>query len=277
MTSKTPWPVLLACLPGIAIVAFFLLAPLAAVLVEAVGAPAAWAESLGNPLLLRALRNSVWLAACAATLSVVFGLVLAWAISQSSAQSQQRWLVVLGVPLAFSGLVVAYGFILVYGRAGFATQLVVAAGAPAPVVGGWLYSMPGLVAAYAYYLVPRAALLLLPVVQAASHSPYLAARTLGASRWQALRDVVWPELRPTLLSTWCLIAAIALGTYGTALALVGTQINILPLLLYVKVSDGSSDLAGAAVMSILLAAACCAVLALGDVLSRGNEKGSAHA
>ena len=254
MTSKTPWPVLLACVPGIAIVAFFLLAPLAAVLVEAVGAPAAWTESLGNPLLLRALTNSLWLAGSAATLSVVFGLVLAWAISQGTPQSQQRWLVVLGVPLAFSGLVVAYGFILVYGRAGFVTQLVVAAGAPVSVVGAWLYSMPGLVAAYAYYLVPRAALLLLPVVQGASHSPYLAARTLGASRWQALRDVVWPELRPTLLSTWCLIAAIALGTYGTALALVGTQINILPLLLYVKVSDGSSDLAGAAVMSILLAA-----------------------
>ena len=48
-------------------------------------------------------------------------------------ERRRRWMIMLlGMPLAFSGLVIAYGFILGYGRAGFVTQLMAGAGADPP-------------------------------------------------------------------------------------------------------------------------------------------------
>jgi len=43
-----------------------------------------------------------------------------------------------------------------------------------------------------------------------------------------------------------------MGTYGTALALVGTQVSILPLMLLLKIGDSWADFAAAAVISLML-------------------------
>ena len=63
-----------------------------------------------------------------------------------------------------------------------------------------------------------------------------------------------------------------MGTYGTALALVGTQLNILPLLLLAKVGDGGVDFPGAAAMSLILLAICTLVLGTGDVITSKRER-----
>ena len=138
---------------------------------------------------------------------------------------------------------IAYGFILAFGRAGFVTTLAASLGADPTVLGGAIYTMPGLAVAYAYYLIPRVALMIYPALANLDRRPLEAALTLGA-RPRAWLDVAWRELRPSVASAWCLVTAIALGTYGTALALAGTQINILPLLMYLKLSDGKPIFAG---------------------------------
>ena len=56
------------------------------------------------------------------------------------------------LPLAFSGLIVAYGFILSFGRAGFVTQILALFGADPAEIGSWIYSVSGLGFAYAYSL-----------------------------------------------------------------------------------------------------------------------------
>ena len=92
-----------------------------------------------------------------------------------------------------------------------------ARGRPARV-GAWIYSATGLGFAYVYYLVPRVALSLYPVFANLDLRPMLAARTLGATRWRAFRDTVLAQVAPSVLANACLVAAIAMGTYGTALA-----------------------------------------------------------
>lgn len=146
----------------------------------------------------------------------------------------------LGLPLAFSGLVIAYGFILAFGRAGFAYAVAGGPGGDPAVIGSWIYSVSGLGVAYAYYLIPRVALSLYPVFANLDLRPVQAAHA-GAMRARAFWDTVVPEVLPSVLSNACMVAAIAMGTYGTALALVGTQLNILPLMLLAQVSDGGSD------------------------------------
>ncbi|WP_017775746.1 ABC transporter permease [Paraburkholderia kururiensis] len=246
--------------------------PLASLVVAAFdGGGHAFGAVFGDPLVGDAIVRSIGLAAASGTLSTMVGIALAIALAGQSPQRRRLWLAMLGVPLAFSGLVIAYGFILTFGRAGFVTQLLAKLGADPARVGGVIYTTFGLVIAYAYYLIPRVALMLYPAFANFDRRPLDAALTLGAGPWRAWIDVAWRELWSSVASAWCLVAAIALGTYGTAVALAGTQINILPLLMYLKLSDGQTDFSQAAVLSIVLTALCTCVLAMGEWIVRPRQ------
>ena len=248
-------------------------APLLALVPEAFsGGGAAFGALTRDGLFFQAARNSVLLGLTAGFLSALVGTIIAMELARQPAQRRQWMMTLLGLPLAFSGLVIAYGFILAFGRAGFVTQLLAMLGADAALVGNWIYSVFGLAFAYCYYLIPRVALTLYPVFANLDPAAQIAARTLGASRWRAFRDTVLPEVAPSVFASACQVAALAMGTYGTALALVGTQLNILPLLLFAKVGDGGADFAGAAAMSLVLMTICILTLGVGDVVTRKREQ-----
>ena len=255
--------------PAGLLLALFFALPLGALLVSAAeGNGAAFVRLAHDPLVVSALGHSLALACAAGTVSLAVGLPLAMVLAGQPPQRRGWLLALLGVPLAFSGLVIAYGFILAFGRAGFVTSIVARLGADPATVGALIYTSAGLVAAYAYYLIPRVALMLYPAIANLDRRPIEAALTLGASPLRALFDVALRELWPSIAAAWCLVTSIALGTYGTALALAGTQINILPLLMYLKLSDGQTDFPQAAALSLVLMAVCTCVLALGECLAR---------
>lgn len=255
--------------PAGLLLALFFALPLGALLVSAAeGNGAAFVRLAHDPLVVSALGHSLALALAAGTVSLAVGLPLAMVLAGQPPQRRGWLLALLGVPLAFSGLVIAYGFILAFGRAGFVTSVFARLGADPATVGALIYTTAGLIAAYAYYLIPRVALMLYPAIANLDRRPIEAALTLGASPLRALFDVALRELWPSIASAWCLVTSIALGTYGTALALAGTQINILPLLMYLKLSDGQTDFPQAAALSLVLMAVCTCVLALGECLAR---------
>lgn len=234
--------------PAGLLLALFFALPLGALLVSAAeGNGAAFVRLAHDPLVVSALGHSLALAFAAGTVSLAVGLPLAMVLAGQPPQRRGWLLALLGVPLAFSGLVIAYGFILAFGRAGFVTSIVARLGADPATVG---------------------ALMLYPAIANLDRRPIEAALTLGASPLRALFDVALRELWPSIAAAWCLVTSIALGTYGTALALAGTQINILPLLMYLKLSDGQTDFPQAAALSLVLMAVCTCVLALGECLAR---------
>ena len=261
--------------PAWLFMALFLAVPLLALVPEAgASGGAAWGAVWVDPQFMVALRNTLLLGAVSGLVSAMVGTVIAIELARQPHNRRQVMLALLGLPLAFSGLVIAYGFILAFGRAGFVTQLLGLAGGDTAAIGGWIYSVGGLALAYAYYLIPRVALTLTPVFVNLDTAPTNAARTLGATRWQAWLHTVLPEVAPALASSAFFVAAIAMGTYGTALALVGTQLNILPLMLLSKVSDGGSDFPAAAAMSLILMAVCTLVLGVGESFTR--KHGGVH-
>lgn len=260
--------------PALAFLALFFGAPLAALVPEAFeGGGAAFGRIRADPLLWAAVRNTVLLGLIAGALSTIVGVAVALELARQQPARRQWLMTLLGLPLAFSGLVIAFGFILAFGRAGFVTQLLALAGADAAEVGAWIYSVAGLAFAYAYYLIPRVALTLYPVFANLDLRPVHAARTLGASAPRAFWDVIVPEIAPSVVSVTCMVSALAMGTYGTALALVGTQLNIVPLMLLSKIGDGGGDFAQAAALSLLLLVICAVVMSLGDIVARKRERG----
>jgi putative spermidine/putrescine transport system permease protein len=260
-------------LPAALVLALGFGLPLASLVVAAFeGHGEAFAAIALDPLVRDAFVNSLALAVGAGTASLIVGALIAVTLARQAPRRRRIWLAAMGVPLAFSGLVIAYGFILAFGRSGFVTLTLASLGADPVRVGALIYTAPGLIAAYAYYLIPRVALMVYPAIANLDRRPIDAALTLGATPLRAIVDVALRELRPTLAAAWCLVTAIAMGTYGTALALAGTQINILPLLMFLKMSDGQTDFPQAAALSLVLMAVCSGVLALGECLVRRHPQ-----
>ncbi len=273
-----PATFLLLAAPGAALLIFFFLMPLAAVSSDAFrGGGSAFVRVVGNDLFWGGLRGTLILATTASVFSLLVGFAVALHLSRLSETVRTALLFFIALPLTFSGLIVAYGFILAYGRAGFITQSLAVIGIDPVAFSRLLYSPQGLAFASSYYLVPRVVMLLLPVLVNFDAAQLSAAESLGARRGQAIRDILIPQILPTAFTAFCLIAAVAIGAYGTALALVGTQVNILPLQLYSMISETGSDFPAAAALALLLMAMCSCVMAAGEIIAARHEKQDAHA
>jgi putative spermidine/putrescine transport system permease protein len=256
--------------PGLLVFALFFALPLGYVAAEALaGGGRGVAVLAGSAVFWTGLANSLALGFLAAAISTAAGLAVALRLARMSDGPRMAWLFLIALPLTFSGLIVAYGFILAFGRAGFVTlSLQTLFGIDPVALSRAVYSPYGLAFVYAYYLIPRVVMMLTPVLVNFDTAQLAAAEGLGASRWRTLRDVLLPQLRAPLVSAFALVAAVAIGAYGTALALVGSQVNILPLQLFTMVSDAGSDFAVTATLGLLLAAICTAVMGVGEWAGR---------
>lgn len=267
---KAPALTLALAAPGLAVLALFFLLPLGVVVAEGLRGDAL-ARFLANRELLTSLLNSLLLGMEAAAVALVIGIAVALHLARLPPGRRALVQVVIALPLTFSGLIIAYGFILVLGRAGFVTMLLARLGADPATVASVLYSHWGLVLAYTYYLTPRVILMLVPVFANFDERQLQAAESMGASRLRALADVMVPQIAPTVAAAFALVAAVAIGAYGTALALVGTQINILPLRLYSMVADSGADFPLAAAVSVVLLAVCSLLMAAAEIAAARSE------
>jgi len=68
-----------------------------------------------------------------------------------------------------------------------------------------------------------------------------------------LRKVLLPMLWPAVLAGSSLLFAVSMGAFGTAFALTGTGVKILPLVIYTHVSEVSVDIGRADALAIILA------------------------
>ena len=71
-----------------------------------------------------------------------------------------------------------------------------------------------------------------------------------ASRWQVIRDVIVPALKPALIASGAICFATAMGAFGTAFTL-ATDIDVLPMTIYTEFTL-NANIATAAALSIML-------------------------
>ena len=263
----------LLALPAVGALALFFVVPVVAVTVDALReGTGAFARVFATAGFSRALAGSALLTLVAAAVSTVVGLAVAVHLARLPPRRRTALSFVIALPLTFSGLIVAYGFILGYGRAGFVTQLLGFAGADPAVVGAIVFTPVGLAFASSYYLIPRVVIGMLPVLVNFDRAQLAAAESLGATGRQAFLHVLLPQLAAPIVASFCLVAAVVFGAYGTALALVGTQLPILPLRLYSLVSESGSDFPAAAALALLITAVCSSVLATGEWIGSRHER-----
>ena len=264
---------LLLVAPAALFLAVFFVLPVAGVGVDALReGTAAFTRVFALPSFWASLAGSLSLTLVAASVSTTVGFAVALYLSRLPERSRTLYSLFIALPLTFSGLIVAYGFILGYGRAGFVTQLLAFAGFDPSVVGKALFTAWGLAFATSYYLIPRVVMGLLPILVNFDRAQMLAAESLGATSGQALRQVLLPQVAAPLAASFCLVAAVVLGAYGTALALVGTQLNILPLQLYSLISESGTDFPAAAALALMITAACASIMTAGEWFGTHHER-----
>ncbi|MFS8631522.1 MAG: ABC transporter permease subunit, partial [Bacillales bacterium] len=112
----------------------------------------------------------------------------------------------------------------------------------------------GITVALIFIGLPFVVRMVQPVLQNLDKEVEEAAESLGASRFQTFRKVIFPELLPALLSGFSLAFARGLGEYGSVVFIAGNmpmKTEIAPLLIMTKLEQ--FDYAGAtAIASVML-------------------------
>lgn len=194
----------------------------------------------------RSLQISFW--------SSVFGIVIAVLGSYSlrKVDSRLRNFVnaFANMTSNFSGVPLAFAFIILLGFNGSITIMLKQAGISEDFN---LYSKTGLIILYTYFQIPLGVLLLYPAFDALREDWRESASLLGASSWQFWRFIGLPVLTPALLGTFVILLANALGAYATVYALTTGNFNVLPIRIAALVSgDISLDPNMASALAVIL-------------------------
>ncbi|CRZ17434.1 ABC transporter permease [Mycolicibacterium neworleansense] len=227
----------LPLLPFVAVVTVFLIVPTVTVIVMAFFADGSFSleriAALFSGTALTALGKSIALSASTALIGAVLGAVLAWLIFSSPPQSMLRRavLALCSVLAQFGGVALAFAFLATIGLNGVLTLWVKENLGWDLAGSGWLYGLAGLIVVYSYFQIPLMVIVFLPALEGLREQWREAAVSLGASRWQYLREVAVPLLSPAFLGSALLLFANAFAAYATAAALVSQGSPIVPLLI----------------------------------------------
>ena len=218
-----------AALIGIAIafVALLLVAPLGAVLAQALSkGVVAYFEAFDDPDTLSAIRLTLLTAAIVVPVNTLFGIAAAWAIAKFEFRGKSLLITLIDLPFAVSPVVAGLVLVMLFGAHGW--------------FGAWLqerdisviFAVPGIVLATVFVTFPYVARELIPLMQQQGSEEEEAAITLGAGAWMTFLRVTLPKIRWGLLYGVILCNARAMGEFG-AVSVVSGHIrgmtNTMPL------------------------------------------------
>ena len=240
----------LLLLPTAIVFAAFFIVPMARLAV--VGATgeqgfAAYTSMLSTPRhfesMVATVLLSVTVTAVALAMSTLAGLFLV----RNRFWGREALISMLTLPLAFPGVVIGFMVILLAGRQGLIGTVTKAMTGDKLV---FAYSMAGLFVGYLYFSIPRVILTIMAAAEKLDPSLEEAARSLGASTWRVIRDVILPALQPGLIASGAICFATSMGAFGTAFTL-ATNIDVLPMTIYTEFTL-NANIASAASLSIIL-------------------------
>jgi len=217
--------------------------------------PPAWtlanyATLVRDPVRLRPLLNSLWLATAATVASVAVSVLAATLVVRRRVRGRRLLEGLLALPWAVPGTV-------------FAIALATAFSVHAPWTGrvilvGTIWILP---LAYLVRNLPLTSRATLAGFRALDPSLDEAAASLGAGRWRTLRAVTVPLLRPSLVAGATLAFVTALGDFVTSIVLYTYDTR--PISLELLGSLRQADVGVAAAYGVVLMAVSALVFALG--------------
>lgn len=181
-----------------------------------------------TPLYQQSILNSVRISLISALLGLLVAFLAARFCWEGGEKVKRRFTMVLNMTSNFSGVPLAFAFMVLMGNTGVLTLLGQRLGF-APLANFDLYSGEGLMMVYIYFQIPLATLLLMPSFAGIQPTWREAATILKAGPLDYWFRIAIPNLLPGLLGTLSVLFANALAAYATAYALVMNNYALLAL------------------------------------------------
>ena len=264
---------LLLAAPFIVLIAVFVVYPFVRLVQTAFGPPAGLGNLgtyLANGGNLYALRTTFLDAAIVTGLSFGLGALLAWSLRTTGSRLMRLLLLsAVFVPFWMGSVVKIYAFTVLLGRVGVINTFLMNLGIisePLPL----LYTQPAVVLGMVYQMLPYAVLPMFVAYSSIDIDLILAAESAGATRAQALLQIVLPLAAPGILATLIVNYVIAIGFFLTPVLLGGATAPFTASVIQQDLNT-YSDLKDASIGGLLLLVGGIAAITVGYFLV-GKER-----
>ncbi|WP_342557505.1 ABC transporter permease subunit [Lysinibacillus sp. FSL P4-0201] len=181
-----------------------------------------------NDYILQGFKNSITLSVISAMIALLITLFAVYAMMKFSEPVREKILILTNLISNFSGIPLAFAFIVLLGNSGLFTLLFDKWDIEA-LTSFSLYSWSGLLLIYIYFQLPLSLMLLYPIYDGIQQQWKEAAALLGASSWQFWMKIGLPVMLPGIVGTFSVLFANAMGAYASAYALTSSNYNLVAI------------------------------------------------
>jgi spermidine/putrescine transport system permease protein len=175
-------------------------------------------RALDNPTLLIVAWRTLWVSVVATVITILIALPCGYSIARSGNQAMRLFLVI--VPFWTNFLIRIYAWIAILGNEGFLNDILRALGLTTDSV-QFLYNQGAVILVLVYMYLPYAILPLFSTIDKFDFTLLEAARDLGATRMQAIRKVLMPNIRGGLVTAVLFTFIPIFGAYAVPLLVGG--------------------------------------------------------
>ncbi len=193
-------------------------------------------------LFTTSILSAYWISIKISIASALLGCLIGFSVAAAAVLGGlPKWirgplLTFSGVASNFAGVPLAFAFLATLGPVGLLTVfLKTQIGIDLRALGFNILSFWGLTVTYLFFQIPLMILIITPALDGLKREWREAAQILGATNTQYWRMVAFPILLPSFLGTLALLFANAFGAVATAIALTGSSLNIVPILLFAQI------------------------------------------
>jgi sulfate/thiosulfate transport system permease protein len=225
--------------------------------------PAFW-DTVTSPRVMASYRLTFGASLLGALVNAFFGLIVCWVLVRYEFPGKRVIDALVDLPFALPTAVAGIALTALYAGNGLIGQFLPFKVSFTPV---------GVFVALTFIGLPFVVRTLQPVLEDLSKELEEAAATLGASRWQTFRHVIFPIVTPALLTGFALAFARALGEYGSVIFIAGNMpmiSEITPLLIITKLEQ--YDYAGATAIAVVMLVASFVLLLVINALQAWSRK-----
>ncbi len=230
----------LVVLPALLMLLALYFVPLGNVLLTSVTDPKPGLQNYGLLFTSAAVQNvmltTLRIASVTTFLALLLGYVVAYAMRGANTATQRLMLVLVLLPFWISVLVRSFAWIALLGTQGPLNSALVAWGVVDEPV-ALVRNETGVLIAMVHVMVPYAVLTLYANMRGIDAGLVSAARSLGASRFQAFRMVFFPLTAPGLVGAGLLVFILSLGFYITPALLGGGRVLMIAQYVAIQVND----------------------------------------
>jgi thiamine transport system permease protein len=173
-------------------------------------------------------------AALSTVASVLLGLPGAYLLSRFEFRGRRTLRSLTILPFVLPSIMVAVGFLAMFGRNGPLNATLLSLGLGRVDV---LFTLEVIIVAHAFYNAPLVIRLVTAAWETVDARRVESARAMGATPLRAFRDVVLPQLLPSLLTAALLTFVFTFMSFPIVLALGGLRLATVEVWLYARVQD----------------------------------------